>query len=82
LTGRNNYVGFSEWSGNDVIAEPGLVSSVFPVEAALYFWEVNDLTRWADRGDIKGLSRRVNGGYNGLAQRMAITHKASDILLA
>lgn len=82
LTGRNNYAAFAECIGDDVVASPDKVATLYPVDAALWFWQANDLNRFADRGDGKGLTRRVNGGYNGLQQRLAIARQASDLMLA
>ena len=35
----------------------------------LYYWSTRDLNSYCDRGDFRGLTRRINGGYNGLADR-------------
>jgi putative chitinase len=39
-------------------------------QSACWFWESNNLNKWADPGDIKELTRRINGGYIGLEDRI------------
>lgn len=39
---------------------------------AALFWKQNNLNRFADSGDFAELTRRINGGYNGLAHRQAL----------
>jgi len=44
--------------------------------SAALFWRVKDLNRWADSLDFQELTRRINGGYNGLAHRQALYTRA------
>ena len=72
LTGRANYQDFGRWLGDaDKFTDnPQLVATPkYGFLAALYFWSTRDLNRYCDRGDFRGLTRRINGGYNGLADR-------------
>lgn len=80
LTGRANYQAFndSDLCLVDVIERPGLVSQ-FPINqmASLWFWERNKLNELADLDDgtnseeiVKRITKRVNGGYNGLDERI------------
>ena len=39
-------------------------------QSACWFWEQNNLNRFADAGDIRGLTRAINGGYIGLEDRI------------
>jgi len=80
LTGLNNYKKFknSDLCLVDVVKNPELVA-VFPHNqmASMWFWETNKLNELADRDDggkcgeeiVERISKKVNGGLNGIAQR-------------
>jgi putative chitinase len=76
LTGRENARLFTIWMRKidptcpDFEAHPELLEE-FPwaVWSAIYFWTVNSLNTLADRGDMIGLTKRINGGKNGLDDR-------------
>jgi putative chitinase len=76
LTGKNNYEAFAESieeSVDDVVAF--LETYEGAVQSACWFWETNNLNRWADKGDILTLTKRINGGTIGLEDRIKhITH--------
>ncbi len=80
LTGKSNYIAFSKHIKNEEIVEnPSLVAEQYSFDSALFFFERNNLWRIADRGfdekTITELSKRINGGYNGLADRIKLTTK-------
>jgi putative chitinase len=71
LTGRSNYQAFAdslEMNINDVPEYLGTFEGA--AQSACWFWETNNLNKWADAGDIKELTRRINGGYIGLDDRI------------
>lgn len=73
LTGRANYKACSDALGEDFVAEPELLLK--PVNAALsagWFWSTNGLNKLADIGDVTGMTRKINGGTNGLNERHAL----------
>jgi putative chitinase len=74
LTGRANYKSFSNFVGVDCVANPELVATTYPMMSAAFFFNSNNLWTICDRGatdDIITLvTRRVNGGTNGLADRL------------
>src|SRR5688500_17337885 len=81
LTGRSNYEAFAEWIGDErVMVEPDLVSTEYAVHSAVFFWIKNDLNRLADTDDVVGLTKRINGGTNGLAHRRELLNKANGLL--
>ncbi len=49
-------------------------------QSACWFWEKNGLNKWADAGDIKELTRRINGGFIGLEDRIKHYEHALHIL--
>jgi putative chitinase len=70
LTGRNNYTRFATAIGKTLDeAIQYLETPEGAVASAAWFWDVNKLNIYADKGDFVGLTRRINGGTNGLADR-------------
>lgn len=81
LTGKNNYKAFARWIGNDqVLKDPDLVASEYAVQSAVYYWDRHRLNKIADRDDIERLTKRINGGLNGLAHRKELLNKANGLL--
>ena len=81
LTGRTNYKAFAEWVGDaTVMNQPDRVSSEYAVQSAVFFWDKNNLNRFADKDDVVGLTRKINGGENGLAHRRELFNKAHGLL--
>lgn len=71
LTGRDNYTFFAGSLGIPVEeASEYLATFEGAAQSACWFWETNNLNRYADSGDIKGLTRAINGGYIGLEDRV------------
>jgi putative chitinase len=78
LTGKNNYKAFSEYLEKpEILDNPDLVTEEYAFESALFFFERNNLWSICDKGinedSIKKLTRRINGGYNGLEHREKLT---------
>ncbi|MEM7251900.1 MAG: glycoside hydrolase family 19 protein [Pseudomonadota bacterium] len=81
LTGKKNYQAFAKWMKDPAIVDsPQLVASDYPVHSAVFFWDTNQLNKLADKDDVRKVTRRVNGGYNGLAHRQELHHKANGLL--
>ncbi len=80
LTGRSNYQAFSDWAGSDVLSDPDQVASRFAPHSAVFYWDTRKLNRLADTDDIRQLTRAVNGGLNGFAERRELLEKARDAL--
>ena len=81
LTGKDNYKAFGEAIGEDLVANPQLVEE--PRYAALsagWFFNKRNLNALADVMDIETMSKRINGGTIGMADRIAKINKALDIL--
>jgi len=73
ITGRSNYNRLSNYFGVDFIQEPELLESPeFAVKSSLWFWKINKLNNICDLGNFELLTRRINGGLNGLKDRKEI----------
>lgn len=83
LTGRSNYLAYST-SGfcvGDLMAHPEwLAKSPGCYKSAMWFWWRNGLNAIADTGDVNAVTRRVNGGYNGLESRKKYLARAKEAL--
>ena len=71
LTGKNNYTFFAGSLGIDLDeCSEYLQTFEGAVQSACFFWEQNNLNKEADAGDIKTMTRKINGGYIGLEDRI------------
>lgn len=71
VTGRDNYLKLSKATGIDFINNPDLLSEeVNAMVSALWYWNSRKLNQYADLDDIKTITKKVNGGYNGLDDRI------------
>lgn len=81
LTGRDNYEACGKTLKLDLLAHPELVESPdVAARSAGWFWLVNGLNTLADAGDIVEISKRINGGTNGLAERISLYKRAKAAL--
>ena len=75
LTGKENYAAFSKYDlcTEPVLKNPDKVAS-FPLDqvAAMWYWEKKKINEPADIGNMEEVTKRINGGTNGLAQRKVI----------
>lgn len=81
LTGKTNYRLCGETLGIDLLAQPELLEKPqHACMAAAWFWGSNGLNTLADKDDLETITRRVNGGLIGLADRQKLYHKALKVL--
>ena len=81
LTGKDNYTFFAgslDISVEDAAAYMETFEGA--AQSACWFWEQNNLNRFADANDVKGLTKAINGGYIGLEDRQSHTEHALHIL--
>jgi len=70
LTGRDNYFWFASSLNMKIEDVPEYLQTFEgAAQSAAWFWETNNLNRFVDAGDFKGLTKAINGGYIGLADR-------------
>ena len=74
LTGKSNYTGFTKFIGEDCVANPDLVATKYPLASAAFFFDSNKLWSICDKGaddaTVTAVTKRVNGGTIGLADRI------------
>ena len=74
LTGKSNYTAFANSIGEDTVSNPDLVETKYPLASAAWFFSKNGLNSIADKGadpaTITSVTKRVNGGTIGLADRI------------
>jgi putative chitinase len=82
LTGKANYTAFAEDMDVDVVKNPDQVSEdkTIALMSAIWFWNKNKLNQYADSGDIKTMTKRINGGYIGLEDRIHHYKDAMEML--
>ncbi|KAA6169953.1 glycoside hydrolase family 19 protein [Pseudomonas marginalis] len=81
ITGRANYAACGEALGLDLINQPELLEQ--PQHAAMsaaWFWSTKGLNTLADKGEFVKITRRINGGINGMADRQALYTQAQKVL--
>jgi putative chitinase len=73
LTGKDNYTRCGAALGVDLVANPDLLlEPLYAARSAGWFWKANKLSDFADVGDIKGMTKKINGGFIGLEARQAL----------
>ena len=81
ITGRANYAACGEALGLDLINNPQqLEQPQYAAMSAAWFWSTRGLNTLADQGEFMKITRRINGGLNGLADRQALYDKALKVL--
>jgi putative chitinase len=86
LTGRTNYKAFSDHIGDvNIMVNPDLIATKYPLTSAGWFFEKNKLWAICDQGvdlaTIRKVSQRVNGGFNGISDRVSKTNVLFNILV-
>ena len=74
LTGKSNYMSFDKTVDDDIIANPDLVATKYPLASAAFFFQKNNLWSICDQGAtdqvVAAVTKRVNGGHIGLQDRL------------
>jgi putative chitinase len=84
LTGRANYTAYGKEIGQDLTTDNHweLVASdpKLAVDVACWFWDAHKLNQYADADDVETITRRINGGLNGIQDRKALLARAKFFL--
>lgn len=81
LTGKDNYTFFA--GSLDIPVEEAadyLATFEGAAQSACFYWEQNNLNRFADANDVRGLTRAINGGFIGLEDRIKHTNHALHVM--
>ena len=84
LTGKSNYASFDKFVEDDIMANPDLVATKYPLASAAWFFNNNKLWSICDQGAtdavVTSVTKRVNGGTIGLADRIKHFKEYYDLL--
>lgn len=84
LTGKSNYARFARFIGEDVVSNPDLVATKYPLASAAFFFNSNGIWTICDRGAsddvVTAVTKRVNGGTIGLPDRIKHFREYYDLL--
>jgi putative chitinase len=81
LTGHANYYHAGQALGVDFVLEPDLVATPqYAILTAGWFWDTHKLNQFADARDYKGMTKKINGGFIGLEDRIKHIEEALAIL--
>jgi len=84
LTGKENYTKFGKFIGEDIVSNPDLVATKYPLASAAFFFNSNKLWTICDKGadtaTVTAVTKRVNGGTIGLADRIKHFKEYYDLL--
>jgi len=80
VTGRANYTAMGKALGLDLLGKPELLAQSPHSELASgQWWKDHDCNGFCDRDDFTGLTRRINGGLNGIDDRKALYARARKV---
>lgn len=81
VTGRTNYQACGDFLGVDLISDPSyLESPEGAARSAGWYWTSRNLNALADVGDMKQITKKINGGFIGLEDRMKHYQHALEVL--
>lgn len=83
LTGKSNYAACSQFLFQDdtLVNDPDLLlDPYYATHSACWFWSRNDLNPLADTGEIKAMTKKINGGFIGLDDRIKHYNHAVEVL--
>ena len=83
ITGRRNYLSCSQalFGDDRLLREPELLEQPqWAAESAAWFWQRNGLNELADKDQFTAITRRINGGLNGLEDRLRLWARAKAVL--
>ena len=80
LTGKDNYAALNDQLPGDILKNPDLVATRYPMLSAAWFWDHNNINDLCDNETIEDVTRKVNGGLNGIVDRSRLFYDYLDIL--
>ena len=79
LTGKDNYSAFNDQLHEDILKNPDLVATQYPMLSAAWFWDKNKINDMCDE-TIEDVTLAVNGGLIGIVDRSRLYYKYLNIL--
>lgn len=80
-TGRANYTEYSKFTGIDFVSNPKLLTELpHYIDVAGWYWDKHNLNKYADKDDITTITKKINGGLNGLADRKSYLSRAKKYI--
>jgi putative chitinase len=74
ITGKKNYTACSQFIFNDdtLVTNPDLIETdmTIAIKSACWFWSVNNINQYCDDQDLEGMTKAINGGLNGIDDRI------------
>ena len=81
ITGRNNYTRLSRATGVDFVNNPQLLDLPrWAVMSARWYWNEHGLNQLADKDALTTITRKINGGTNGLQERLKYLARAKKVI--
>lgn len=81
ITGRTNYALCGLALDLPLLERPELLGQLpHAMESACWYWSNNNLNSYCDRGDFRGLTKRINGGTNGMEDRLKLYNRAKEVI--
>jgi putative chitinase len=85
LTGKSNYEKFDKLVTEDILTNPDLVATKYPLLSAAFYWNNTSINPVADKGSdisaITAVTKKVNGGTIGLPDRISKFIKIHELLI-
>lgn len=80
LTGKDNVTRCGQALGVDLVSNPDLLlEPEYAARSAGWFWKANNLSKFADVEDLEGMTKKINGGLIGIADRKARYQKVKSV---
>lgn len=77
ITGKTNYTAYKKFCGYDVVSIPELLAKQPGcIRSACWFWQTHNLNKYADKNDLVGVTKAINGGTNGIEARRTYLQRA------
>lgn len=83
VTFRSNYKAYSEWAYKDdrVLDNPDMLCNPEDaLKSAIWFWNTHNLSKMADNDQMTSITKCINGGTNGLPQRINLYNKVLSVI--
>ena len=80
ITGKSNYTQLSKDTGVDYLNNPDkLLNEADSMISAIWYWSKINGNKWADKDDVRTITKLINGGFNGLEHRTQLLEKYKKI---